>query len=55
MDGALDTFISIVPITRTNMVCTGTEVTISECSFDGVDGDPFCDHGDDLIVVCSCK
>ena len=46
-------FFPIVPITRTNMFCFGTESTIAECFFDGANGDPDCDHADDLIVVCT--
>ena len=46
---------TIVPITRTNMMCTGFEDAISQCSFDGVDGDPTCDHTDDIVLVCSGK
>ena len=45
----------VIPITRTNMMCTGDEDTISQCSFDGVDGDPTCTHEDDLIIVCTRK
>ena len=46
---------SLVPIRLTNVVCAGNETSLSECSFDGVNGDPTCTHADDVIVVCVCK
>ena len=55
MEGDLNFILSLVPITRTNMVCTGFETAISECSFDGADGNSLCDHSNDIIVVCSRK
>ena len=45
----------VVPIAWTNMMCTGAEDSLSQCSFDGVDGDPTCTHADDIILVCTCK
>ena len=45
----------LIPITRTNMVCTGFETAISECLFDGVTGNPDCDHPDDIFILCHCK
>ena len=45
----------VVPITQTNMICTGAEDSLSQCSFDGVDGDPTCTHEDDIILVCTRK
>ena len=45
---------SVVPITRTNMMCTGYEDTISQCSFDGADGDT-CTHKNDIIIFCTRK
>ena len=45
----------IVPIARTNMVCTGNENTLSQCGYSGVDGNPDCDHSYDIIVDCIGK
>ena len=45
----------LVPIRLTNVVCAGNETSLSECSFDGVNGDPTCTHADDVIVGCLCK
>ena len=42
----------LVPIRRTNVVCTGNETTFSECSFDGADGDETCTHENDVVVAC---
>ena len=42
----------LVPIRRTNMMCVGNELSISECSFDGGDGDDTCTHADDVIIIC---
>ena len=56
MESDLDNIIlHPVPITRTNMMCTGLENAISECIFDGVDGNLDCDHSDDIIILCTCK
>ena len=44
-----------MPIRLTNVVCVGNETSLSECSFDGVNGDPTCTHGDDVIISCVCK
>ena len=44
-----------VPITQTNMVCTGLENAISECKSDGNTGNPDCDHYDDIFIYCSRK
>ena len=44
----------VVPIALTNVMCTGNETTISECSFDIYD-DNECDHFDDVIVNCIRK
>ena len=55
MESDVGVALSLIPITRTNMVCTGTEDAISECDFDGGTGNPDCDHLDDIIVVCSGK
>ena len=42
----------LVPIRRTNVVCTGNETSFSECYFDGADGDETCTHENDAIVAC---
>ena len=47
--------LSLVPITRTNMMCTGFENSISQCSFDGATGNSDCDHSDDILIICSRK
>ena len=44
----------VVPIALTNVLCSGNENTISECSFDIYD-DNKCDHFDDAIVNCNSK
>ena len=44
----------VVPIALTNVMCTGNETTISECSFDIYD-DNECDHSSDVIVNCIRK
>lgn len=55
-ESTLDTlFRSIVPIKITNMVCTGNESSLSECSYDGPDGDTSCTHGDDVVIRCASK
>ena len=51
-DGSLSSF---VPITLTQMVCNGNELTISECQSQGVDGESDCTHEDDLIISCICE
>ena len=43
----------LVPIRRTNVVCAGNEDSLSECSFNGADGDPTCTHRDDVIIMCA--
>ena len=43
----------LVPIRRTNVVCTGNETSFSECSFDGADGDETCTHEKDVILACT--
>lgn len=48
-------FDGLLPIKRTNVVCTGGESLLSDCSFNGVDGDPNCTHQNDVIVVCAGK
>ena len=45
----------LIPITRTNMMCSGLENALSECSFNGTNGNPDCDHSDDMLVICECK
>ena len=52
LDFVLD---DLVPIRLTNVVCVGNETSLSDCSFDGVNGDPTCTHADDVIVRCVCK
>ena len=46
---------NIVPIALTNMVCSGYEDTIMECSSQQVVEDTNCDHGHDLIISCLCE
>lgn len=55
MEGDFDFALSLVPITRTNMVCSGFENALSECSFNGADGNSLCDHSDDIILICIRK
>lgn len=43
----------LVPIRKTNVMCVGNENSLSECSFDGSDGDPTCTHRDDVIITCA--
>ena len=45
----------VVPIARTNMVCNGNENTLSECRYNGVDGNPDCDHFYDILISCDGK
>ena len=45
----------LVPVRRTNMVCAGNETSLSECTFDGADGDMTCTHQNDIIIVCAGK
>ncbi|CAI8021146.1 Neurotrypsin, partial [Geodia barretti] len=45
----------LVPIRRTNVVCAGNEDSLSECSFNGADGDPTCTHRDDVIIMCATQ
>ena len=52
LDNILD---GLVPIRLTNVVCAGNETSLSDCSFDGVNGDPTCTHADDVIIRCFCK
>ena len=52
---AIGFFFLLIPITRTNMECSGFENTISECYFEGFDGDLTCAHGDDVFVICDRK
>ena len=42
----------LVPIKRTNVVCRGDESSLSECMFDGPEGDETCEHEDDIIIIC---
>ena len=51
----IDVIFSVVPITRTNIFCSGFENTISECSYEGVNGDTSCRHKDDIFIVCNRK
>ena len=44
----------VVPIGITDLVCTGNETTLSECSFNIYD-DNECDHIHDVIVNCNRK
>ena len=46
---------SVVPIARTNMMCNGNEDTLSECRYNGVDGNPDCDHKFDIFIRCTGK
>ena len=56
MEGSfIDNILRVVPIARTNMVCTGDEDTISQCEYSGIDGNPDCDHSYDIIVDCIGK
>ena len=48
-------FLYVVPIALTNMMCTGNENAISECSYKRVDGNHGCTHRDDMIVNCFGK
>ena len=48
-------FDGLVPIRRTNVVCTGSENFFSKCSFNGADGDQSCTHQDDMVVFCTRK
>ena len=45
-------FRHLVPIKRTNVVCGGDESSLSECVFDGPEGDETCEHEDDIIIIC---
>ena len=36
-------------------MCTGDEQKISECSYDGPEGDFSCSHYDDIFLSCTCK
>ncbi|CAI8052103.1 Deleted in malignant brain tumors 1 protein [Geodia barretti] len=45
----------LIPITRTNMVCSGNETNLANCSFDGVYGDANCQHRDDLFITCMAR
>ena len=36
-------------------MCTGDEQRISECSYEGPDGDFSCSHYDDIFIFCACK
>ena len=49
------TIFRVVPIARTNMVCSGNEDTLSECRYSGVDGNPSCDHYSDIFIRCIGK
>ena len=42
----------LVPIKRTNVVCRGNESSLSECMFDGPEGDETCGHKNDSIIIC---
>lgn len=44
----------VVPIALTDVVCTGNETALSECSFNIYDGNE-CDHNKDVIVNCNSK
>ena len=55
MEADLNIFIPLVPITRTNMMCSGLENALSECPSDGSKGNPDCNHSDDIIIFCACK
>ena len=55
MERDIDSVYFPVPITRTNMVCTGLENAISKCDFDRCTGNPDCDHYDDIFIYCSRK
>ena len=55
VEGELSFVLSLVPIALTNMMCTGFENAISECSSDGVGGNPDCDHFDDILIACASK
>ena len=50
-----DNILRVVPIARTNMVCSGNENTLSECRYSGVDGNPSCEHDFDILVDCIGK
>ena len=55
MESDINLIFSVVPIARTNMMCTGNEDTLSECRYSGVDGNRNCDHSYDIIVSCIGK
>ena len=53
VESFFDVYLSdLVPIQQTNMMCNGNESSLSECTFDGLDGDHTCTHEDDAIVFC---
>ena len=45
----------VVPIARTNIVCSGNENTLSECRYNGVDGNSACEHNFDILIRCDGK
>ena len=53
VEGDFSIALPLIPITRTNMMCSGLENALSECSFNGTNGNPDCDHSDDIITFCS--
>ena len=42
----------VVPISWNNVMCTGTENTLTECSHSQISGAHSCSHGDDAVVEC---
>ena len=42
----------VIPISWNNVMCTGAENTLTECSHSQISGAHSCSHGDDAIVQC---
>jgi hypothetical protein len=53
VESYFDTILRVVPIARTNMVCSGNENALSECRYSRVDGNPSCKHNYDILIGCT--
>ena len=53
----LDVYLEhVAPITQVNFMCRGNEGSLTECVFDGQNGDEkYCTHDNDIIIFCTGK